>query len=181
MHASRRSMVAGASWRSSSSDERPRLWHGWSYAESRPRVDCRNRTQELVDGLELTIRHLAVDGPGHHLQDLRGVRRIPEVAALVHDLLELLESPAGRESIGARRDITGHERTEYGASREVARNAGSPRSRAFTARIATCERLLHRRSRDSDRRRRQPVGASLPSRRRAGRETRGSGQRISGT
>ncbi len=48
----------------SSSEERPRLWHGWSYAESRPRVDCRNRTQELVDGLELTIRHLAVDRQG---------------------------------------------------------------------------------------------------------------------
>ena len=72
-----------------------------SHAEIRARADRRNRPQVFVDGLELTIRHLAVNRPRHHLQDRRGVRRIPEVGAVVHDLLELLERPTRREAVGA--------------------------------------------------------------------------------
>ena len=96
-----------------------------AYAPQRPSTEPTQgmASEVFVNGLQLTVGHLAVHGPRHDLEERR-VLRVPvlEVRSLMHDLDELFErQPRGPSIRGTRREVARDERRrqEGRSAREV--------------------------------------------------------------
>ena len=67
-------------------------------------LNTRNRPQVLVDGIEVTVRPVAVRGPRHDDERSWG-RKVLEISAEPDCLDELIPREAGRATRGIRRQV----------------------------------------------------------------------------